>query len=94
MQLILSNQVGKVFYNLDIKIEVLNEAQEGELTHVVFQLLFKNDQYETMQTKSSASMLSLRHNERNLDANLPIRSEVFFELFPFHVVNRCCLTYF
>jgi hypothetical protein len=64
----------------------LSDIQEGELTHVVFQLFFKNEQYEKFTSKSNASMASLRHNSRQLDANLPIRSEIFFELFPFHVV--------
>ncbi len=64
----------------------MSETQEGELSHVIFELFFKNDQYERFKTKSSASMASLRNNSRRLDANLPIRSEIFFELFPFHVV--------
>jgi len=85
--IVLLSKVGKVFYNLEIKIDVLSDVQEGELTHVIFQLFFKNDQYERSQLKSNVSMASLRHNTRNLDANLPVRSEVFFELFPFHVVN-------
>lgn len=80
--------VGKIFYNLDVKIEVLSDKIEGELTHVVFQLFFKNDQYIRDLTNSSASMTSLRHKERMIDSNLPIRSETFFELFPFHVVFK------
>lgn len=72
---------------MDVKIEVLSDKIEGELTHVVFQLFFKNDQYIRDLTNSSASMTSLRHKERLIDSNLPIRSETFFELFPFHVVS-------
>lgn len=72
---------------MDVKIDVLSDTVEGELTHVVFQLYFKNDQFIKESQQSSASMASLRHNTRHLDASLPIRSEIFFELFPFHVVR-------
>ena len=74
-----------MFYNLDVKIELISEEQDGDVTDIVFQLFFKNDQYEKFQNRSSASMLSLRQKKVKID--LPIKMEQFFELFPFHVVN-------
>ena len=74
-----------MFYNIDVKIELVSEEQDGDVTEIVFQLFFKNDQYEKFQNKSSASMISLRHQKIKID--LPIKMEQFFDLFPFHVVN-------
>lgn len=78
--------MAKVFYNIDVKIDIVSEELEGDLTHVVYQLNFKNDQYG--KAKSQASMASLRRGTSScqLDTNLPIKSDIFFELFPFHVV--------
>ena len=78
--------MGKVFYNIEIKIDVLSDKQEGELTHVVFQLFFKNDQYEKFHNKSSVSLSSLKRAKR-LDLNQTLNMDIFFELFAFHVVS-------
>jgi guanylate cyclase len=76
--------VGKLFYNIDVEIEVLSEKQEMELTHVVFQLNFENAQFKKISTTLGAS----DHHFQEIGSNLPIRSEIFFELFPFHVVFK------
>ncbi len=57
------------------------------MTHVVFQLHFENEQYNKSNARSNASLASLRKNS-HLDTSLPIKSEIFFELFPFHVVFK------
>ena len=76
-----------MFYNIDVKIDVMSDLSEGDFTHVIFQLNFKNDQFTVHQ--STTSMQSMKkHSRVNLDANLPIKSEVFFDLFPFHVVFK------
>jgi len=79
-------KVAKVFYNLDVKIDILSEEMEGDLTHVIYQLNFENEQFS--KAKSQASMGSLRRLNAShiVDKQLPIKSEIFFELFPFHVV--------
>ena len=76
-------KVGKVFYNVNVEIEVLSEKQEMDLQHVVFELRFENTQYKklTSSTNSDSSFQSV-------GSNLPIKSEIFFELFPFHVVFK------
>jgi guanylate cyclase len=76
--------VGKLFYNIDVEIEVLSEKQEMDLTHVVFQLHFENTQFKKISTTLGAS----DHHFQEIGSNLPIRSEIFFELFPFHVVFK------
>lgn len=86
--LLLECKVGKVFYNLDVKIDVLSDTQEGELTHVIFKLHFKNDYFNTAPSSTNISMISGGHHHRHIAANLPIKSEIFFELFPFHVVFK------
>jgi hypothetical protein len=75
-----------VFYNLDVKIELISEEQDGDVTDIVFQLFFKNDQYERFHNKSSVSLSSLRKAKR-LDLNQTLNIDIFFELFPFHVVS-------
>ena len=74
-----------MFYNLDVAIEVLSEEMDGELAHVVYKLNFDNGQFG--KAKSESSMGSLRRmNASQIVDKLPIKSEIFFELFPFHVV--------
>ncbi|KAK3581513.1 hypothetical protein CHS0354_031857 [Potamilus streckersoni] len=68
-------QVGKTFYNTDVKIDVISEDTTDTMTHVVFKLYFDNTAYKE-ETKTS---------EQICDA-LPLKSDVFFELFPFHIV--------
>ncbi len=75
-----------MFYNLDVKIELISEEQDGDVTDIVFQLFFKNDQYERFHNKSSVSLSSLRKAKR-LDLNQTLNIDIFFELFPFHVVS-------
>ena len=58
------------------------------MTHVVYQLHFKNDQFTYSNQKSSASMTSMRRINSHIDTSLPIKSEIFFELFPFHVAFK------
>ena len=80
-------EVGKVFYNLDVKIDVLSENQENDLVHVIYKLNFKNDQYN--QAISTSNVSSSSRNFINSHAeNLNITSETFFELFPFHLVFK------
>lgn len=80
--------MGKIFYNLDVKIDVESEAVEGELSHVVFKLIFKNDHYKNSTSSTNLSHSSAHAAARLLANNLPMKSEVFFELFPFHIVFK------
>ena len=57
-----------MFYNIDVKIELVSEEQDGDVTDIVFQLFFKNDQYEKFHNKSSVSLSSLKRAKR-LDLN-------------------------
>ncbi|XP_035673582.1 soluble guanylate cyclase 88E-like isoform X3 [Branchiostoma floridae] len=71
-------QVGFLFYQTEINVEVLKETDHAEgLTHVVFRLHFNNRAYKIN-----------RHHLGNTctDSLLPVRSDVFFEVFPFNVV--------
>jgi guanylate cyclase len=82
-------QVGKVFYNLDVEVKLISEAIESDLTHVVFDLKFKNTQYKQLNSTLSLGNQAKSTSARPSTFNLPVRSDVFFELFPFHVVfNR------
>lgn len=76
--------MGKLFYNTDIEIEVLSEKVEIDVSHVVFQLSFENIQFKKISESLSGSDINFKH----IGSNLPIRSEIFFELFPFHVVFK------
>ena len=77
-----------MFYNIDVKIDVMSDLSEGDMTHVIFQLNFKNDQYTIHQSSTSMQSMRKSHSRVNLDADLPIKSEVFCDLFPFHVVFK------
>lgn len=84
-----SEKVAKVFYNLDVSIDVLSEELEGDTTHVIFKLNFENGEYDKMIERSNASMTSIRKSQAHAEVTaLPIKSEIFFELFPFHIVFK------
>ena len=71
-------QVGKVFYNTNVEIEVLNVEENMDMTHVTMRLYFDNTAYAS--------------NEKTMVSpgqNLHVSSSVFFDVFPFHIVfNR------
>jgi guanylate cyclase len=82
-------QVGKVFYNLDVDVRLISEAIESDLTHVVFDLRFKNAQYKQLNSSVSMGNQNKAASNKPSSFNLPVKSDVFFELFPFHIVfNR------
>lgn len=67
--------VGRHFYGTDVKIEVIKEEMLFDTVNVTFQLHFENTAY-LRTTKSSTYM----------DQLLPIKSQLFFEIFPFCIV--------
>ena len=57
------------------------------MTSAVFDLRFKNDQYKFASgVFSSTNLKSSDTNQKSKDFDLPVKSEIFFDLFPFHVV--------
>lgn len=77
-------QVGKMFYKRNVEIDILSEREELDLNHVVLLLKFENKEYQNV-TKSSCMFEEYLHNAL---ANLSIKSDIFFELFPFHIVFK------
>lgn len=68
-------QVGKLFYNSKVDIDVVSVQETDNMTHVVLKLLFDNTAYvENLRKKNDVA------------DQMPLSSEVFFELFPFHIV--------
>jgi hypothetical protein len=55
-----------------------------EHTHVVMQLLFENTQFTSMVNSTATSQIFTQNNR----LSMLIRSEIFFELFPFHVAFK------
>ena len=70
-------QVGKLFFQADIEIQLLNTEEHGDTGHFVMRLFFDNRHFnrslEGVQTKDSSK-------------SFPMSSKFFFEAFPFHVV--------
>ncbi|XP_055900175.1 soluble guanylate cyclase 88E-like isoform X1 [Biomphalaria glabrata] len=71
-------QVGKVFYNTRVDIFVVaNDFNEKTQTiHVKFRLLFDNKAFREVSN----------HVVDNIVDSIPLRPELLFELFPFHIV--------
>lgn len=69
-------QVGKEFYNTDIKVEELSCDEARGLTQVVFRLTFDNKD----------RFVLLEKNADSVALDLPITPKAFFSLFPFHMV--------
>ncbi|CAH1785621.1 unnamed protein product [Owenia fusiformis] len=68
-------EVGRKLYNTQIQVEVVSENETREMTHVVMKLKFDNKTYRNEDATGSL-------NSRQL----PISSETFFDVFPFHLV--------
>ena len=67
-------EVGRVFYHTDVTIQVVREANMGEMSHVVLNLRFDNTAFIDAQRKVIT------------EASLPVSSEMFFDVFPFNIV--------
>ncbi|XP_013410650.1 soluble guanylate cyclase 88E isoform X3 [Lingula anatina] len=71
--------VGSLFYNTHVEIDVISHRETEDLTHVVFQLKFDNYAYREPVEKKDITQTTKLH----------VRSAVFFDVFPFHLVfNR------
>lgn len=68
-------QVGSMFYNIELDIEVLSQQEKGTLQHVIYRLSFANSAFKISTTETDASQIVL-----------PVRSDLFFDAFPFHIV--------
>ena len=69
---------------MNVQCEIISDKLESDLTHVVYKLTFRNDAFD--QAQSKVSMSSGVHIASMND--LQVSSEVFFELFPFHLVFK------
>ena len=68
-------QVGKMFYNTKVDIDIVSVQETDNMNHVVMKLLFDNTAYvENLKKKNDVA------------DQMPLSSDVFFELFPFHIV--------
>lgn len=68
-------QVGALFYNTKVDIDVISVEEMDAVTHVIMKLHFDNTAYKNIQERRDT-----------YSENLPLSSDVFFELFPFHIV--------
>ncbi|XP_076471523.1 soluble guanylate cyclase gcy-31-like [Babylonia areolata] len=71
-------RVGELFYNTKINIYVVDEVEHPEdgTIHVKFRLLFDNIAFRDANRKTADGIVD----------NIPLRSELLLELFPFHLV--------
>lgn len=76
-------QVGKIFYNQDVKIGIVSQTIIDDLLHVIFRLTFRNEAYIEAQIKKKAI-----DSVYQQFLNLPLKSETFFKIFPFHVLFK------
>ena len=75
--------VGRFFYHIDVKVEVLEYTENKEGSDALFQLTFDNSIFmETRRRPKRHSVISLSGDTENLK----IPMEVFYEVFPFHIV--------
>lgn len=71
-------QVAKTFYKTKVDVDVISENCLDGMSHIIYKLHFDNIAYRE----------ATEHSEK-VTHTLPLHSDVFFELFPFHIVfNR------
>jgi len=68
-------QLAKTFYDIPLEIELLQEEEAMDITHVILQLHFENLAYD--------SVIETQATEK-----LPVSSDLFFDTFPIHIVFR------
>ena len=68
-------KVGSLFYNTEVEVEILKNEQKDKMTHVVMKLHFDNKNFQLNKQKSISNLTGLK-----------MRSEVFFKMFPFHIL--------
>ena len=71
---------------MECDVTVLSDQLEGEIYHTVMRLDFKNNQYD--QAVSSTNMSAASRTNKSISCDLEVRSEIFFELFPFHIIFK------
>ncbi|KAL8609065.1 hypothetical protein ACOMHN_033658 [Nucella lapillus] len=71
-------RVGELFYRTKINIYVVDEREDTEdgTTHVKFRLLFDNIAFRDVNRSTADGIVD----------NIPLSSELLFDLFPFHLV--------
>ena len=75
-------RVGKMFYNLNVDVQVLEESLDEESGNAVVKFLLRFDNSEFRE----AQMRVLEASRQNTNANLRnLPSQVIFDLFPFHL---------
>jgi guanylate cyclase, other len=78
-------QVGKIFYKIDIEIDVVHHSVEDDnLTYAIFELRFQNYQYLRALNLKDRSNISLEFSRNDLI----LKTQTFFDLFPFHLAFR------
>lgn len=68
-------EVGRIFYNTTIEVEIIDEGKKGDTYFVIYKLKFDNSDFEERGRKSYS-----------IGDNTMLRSSLLFELFPFHIV--------
>lgn len=79
-------EVGRVFYNQDVEMEVLHtysDQSAGQGCYVVYQLSFDNRAYIASRKRPKRNSVISIGSEHD---NLKIQMDVFYEVFPFHIV--------
>ena len=73
--------VGRMFYKLDVEIEVINYTENKEGSSALLQLNFDNKAYASMKKKKRRPSAIAEQNDEELQVDLNVLQEVF----PFHV---------
>lgn len=79
-------EVGRVFYNQDVEMEVLFthcDQNTGEGSYVIYQLSFDNRAYIASRKRPKRNSVLSTGSEHD---NLKIQMDVFYEVFPFHII--------
>ncbi|CAB00103.2 Soluble guanylate cyclase gcy-33 [Caenorhabditis elegans] len=70
-------ELARVFYQLDIGIQVLKKKEKGRFTFVVLKISFDN--------VGLGQDLKLKERVKNLNEYLPVDTKSFLQMFPFHI---------
>ncbi|XP_072346716.1 LOW QUALITY PROTEIN: soluble guanylate cyclase 88E-like [Scyliorhinus torazame] len=77
------SQVGRQFYNTDIKVEILSKEETEKMTYVVYKMNFDNAAFKhrTPQLKAAPGY-----------EKLPMKKGIIFDMFPFSMIFRRDMT--
>jgi hypothetical protein len=77
-----------MYYKLDCEVSTISHEQDNDIYQTILKIDYKKDNPNN-QSVSTANLSQKGRSRKSIVAsNFEVRSELFFELFPFHIIFK------